>query len=432
MKKIYWKKIKNILLILPISLVFPLVACSSNKLKDNPSLYDMEDVEKSQYNYRGKITDDISTDELLKFTVSIGFEFLNNVQKEIRVQNGTAWIFKQGKNEDFYLATNLHVANILSFDDDQQLENDLFNKIQSSSITFVPSKIYSKSPNKKNYFSGNELRKIYVEKPSIVYTTTTDKDYNSLFSDKVYGTIKTFDSSTSKYKEESSELLQGVTDIAILKYYLPYKETSKPKEYYKNISSKNENDSHINDFIGWLHDAKNLNIKILDKNFDDYIKELKISKYDIEFYMGGFPKDSKNSNELSWRGFSSFKLNPLITSNYENSFDIYKKWTKGTNPEPIKYWDKKTSNQKQFNTYNYVSAGKEGFFYSFSDKGASGSPIIAKLNNKLYVVGIYWGVANFSINGVERKLGSADFFSSNSHNKKFNLITNINQKISKN
>ena len=420
MRKKFLKRIKPLFFVFPLVGAISLSSCSSST--DNDKYYVGQGVMDSQYNHSSEITD-----TLKKMTVSLGFEYHKNnsdvIKKDIQKVSGTGWIYKIDGN-DYYFATNLHVASSYSFkatvsNNDKQ-SSSLFNYMISTSIKFIPPNAQKNEVH--DFYDKNQLLTVYTSFPKIVYTTTTDDEYNNLFG-KVYGQIK---------GEAQPDLYQAITDIAILKYTLPENEN----EYKNNANKRDEilnrkpttntvgiDITGISDFIEWLKISKEEQsvIPVLSQNFDDYNKK----KYSFKYYMGGFPSENAR---IGWRGYSDFNLNYEITSRYENSFELYKDSNQSVYSETIQFLNN-SSNLDDPTTYNFVSAGKEGYFYAHSAEGASGSPIVTIINNKPYIVGIYWGLVTFNVRGVERHLGAADFLSSKSANKIFNLKNNIDKKI---
>lgn len=403
-------------LLTPICLVFPLVSCSAS-YKNNPSLYENDNIlNESKYNYISE-----ESKEIQKITLSISFQYKTHPDDiNYYSHSGTAWIFKKD-NDNYYLATNMHVANILTFENKTftSLETgkvEQYDKIISSSIRFIPPNTKYKDDSNKDIYINQQLEHIYVEKPEIVYTTVEDEEFNKNFPDKVYGAIY----------QNTSEMFNNISDIAILKYYLP-----KNEQYYKNIAykySESPNISGISPFIEWLNMYETSKISIFDDNYDTLSEKV---KYTSKFYMGGFPTvkfDTSINEEIIWMGFSNFQMNPLITRDFEYSWNVYKTFKNGTNPYPISYFNE-SSNLDNIETYNYVSASRQAYFYAHSLNGSSGSPIVMKIGDNLKIIGIYWGTVVFNIDGKSVKMGVADIFSTDSKGKKFNLINNINKKI---
>lgn len=434
------RKITSLFLLVPLGFVFPLTACSSTTLKDDPNLYhNSTNLNESQYNYESDITKRIRN-----MTVSVGFEYVEKNETATKPSyssyirnNGTAWIYnvkdvtnpnETSKTYDFYFATNLHVVKVLSFNNQIDPDTNKTNEIFAYSITFAK---LNSTPNTKNdYLSQNQLGTVYVSEPSIAYTTVNDDSYNSLFKNKLYG-------------QENGNFIPGfqaMSDIAILKYTI----TEDEKYFKDNVDKtntfitenfcnpegfkKNYNSIDVNDFLMWLKSYQVNLIPVLQTNFGDFENK----KYSFSYYMGGFPAQKDfGIEEITWRGFSNFKLNPVITSQNENAYQIYTKEKSG-NPSPI-YFKSKNYDINQPYTYKFVSAGKEGYFYAHSNNGASGSPVVVIIDSKPYIVGIYWGVTVFEINGTQRYLGVCDFLSdNNSHktnNTTFNIVENINKAL---
>lgn len=412
-------KFKKIFCITPLVLSFGLSSCSSVKIENIDALYDKNYMISSN-----------ESSEISKITVSINFEYYtyaNNLDSiNLNKHSGTAWIYHNGTNDYYYLATNLHVANILSFanktmqsydSEKDQFTSINYGEIVSSSIMFVSPRILNdiEDQKKENYYvENNLLSTVYTNIPKIIYTTVNDSEYNQVFN--------------SKYYSKNGNSYSGVTDIAILQYYLP-----KNKDYYvNNLLQRNTltgqstsfNETDYSDFEQWISQTKEIVVfkEVLSDN----------TAYNNKFYMGGFPSktlSTQNPNSISWQSFSDFNANSLITKQFQYPWNIYNENENlNTHPTPIAFFGDK-SNINDENTYNFLSVGKEIFFYAKSYPGASGSPIVTKINNKLQIVGIYWGTVKFQINGTNRELGVANLFANNNAGKKFNITTNIDKKI---
>ena len=138
MRKKFLKRIKPLFFVFPLVGAISLSSCSSST--DNDKYYVGQGVMDSQYNHSSEITD-----TLKKMTVSLGFEYHKNnsdvIKKDIQKVSGTGWIYKIDGN-DYYFATNLHVASSYSFkatvsNNDKQ-SSSLFNYMISTSIKFIP------------------------------------------------------------------------------------------------------------------------------------------------------------------------------------------------------------------------------------------------------------------------------------------------------
>lgn len=426
------KVFKYLFSFVSIAATIGLTTSCSHAVKQSDSLYNKDYNVNSQESY-----------EISKITLSLSFyveRYLttstSNNEKEIIKQSGTGWVFK-ANSSNFYIATNVHVANILTFenktvkmlDESTALDNtSRYGKILGSSVKVVKPSVINSTNN--SYFETNQLSEVFVSTPSIIYTTINDAEYNAAFPEKVNGRTSY---GVAKYTP--------ITDIAILKYsflknteyyvnnyntYIKNKEESisgssdnSDNNTNKTMMSSSANLSDISEFLQWLNNYSSSTISIMN-NFDSYSD---YDKYTFNYYMGGFPNYRKNSLEqdISWLSFSNFNMNKTITDTFQYSWDKYQSDSASDLSVPISYYVDAGNQQ-------FISAGKEGYFFANSYSGSSGSAIVAKINNKLYIVGIYWGTITFNVNGIIRTLGVCDFLDS-SKNKKFNIVDSINKKI---
>ncbi len=362
-----------------IGFIFSLSSCSSTS--------DDELYEKNYYT-------ETSESELIKQR-SLRLIF-NVADKTI---SGTGWIWSKS-GDYYYVATNLHVANSISFINNTFINgnNDKINdysniKNFSSAISYATS-LNSITPE----FS--------VDNPVIIYTTLMDNDYDlSLNGD-----------SRQYYINENS--YYGVTDICILRYYFPTNENNFSDEIKKTESS-------YNNFIkNWINNFDEDKIQILDD-------QLNLSNY--SFYSGGFPKQN---NSIEWKPVSNFTFNKKVTDSFSPLYSTLNKPNNDLSGSStlITFIDHNyrqnseiTDNYYSEQWYtNYLNVSYTGYFYGHSDEGASGSMLVAKKNEQLYIVGIYWGISNFEMNNKDIKsLGSFDIFV----NEKYNIVKGVNNLI---
>lgn len=468
-------KIKKLFSTTTFVALFFLSSCSIQKV-DDTNLY-QQNWHSSQYKKTSEPSKLISQMSLsIKLTYEIKKE--DNVSYEdsniIRFSNniGTAWVYDvDEKNDNFYLATNLHVANVLSLqnkkikilNEDKKEKIVEYGNVVSSIIGFnVIEKVQNSKDN--STFSNNDLNFIYTEIPVLVYATPLDENYNSEYEKFSKSVIEKINNGKKGYSKDLIDIKDGsvfdfkpMSEIAILKYKLP-----KKISYYENLinNRKNKNgnisdrlvtnesvENKINifddlngntigakNFLIWIDNYyKNIrkNISILDSPIDSISKK---QRYNLNLYMGGFPDldPSDNSSDLVWQSFSDFKIHKLATEKFEYSWklDILKNHKKD-NPPPIPFFVNKKSDLDDFNSYSFLNGGREIYFYAYSSEGASGSPILAYIENSLKIIGIYWGKVSISNSKNEIKdIGVGNVFVSNTGDLNINIIKAINNVIS--
>ncbi|MDE5767483.1 MAG: DUF31 family protein [Malacoplasma sp.] len=374
-------------------------------------------------------------------TLSLRFLFKSNENmgtSSSSVQSGTGWIYQADQAlNTFYIATNLHVANIVSFNNNTVTS---YEGKGYSSDKYVLEEAYVgldfNVTSEKNDFS-NDIYYFKTSIPEIVYTTTTDTTYNNLFNN-----------SQQKYwglgQNGNAQNFPGATDIAILKYVI------NPDISTTVFSNRNQADvinksSYIENFKNWISNYFNNPTKVY-KNYVDEIRNELLSGY---LYMGGFPSkpdvfENPNSTQnISWLSFSNFKI--IDNSNFSgfiSSTSFYENTEEYKSNVPIAFYS--SSNKNDYTKYNYLSIGYLSLIEADSFSGASGSPIVIKHNGEFEIAGIYWGSISFQEKTTDKNTGETytygamNWFATNSYELKnndktpvqYNLTTEIDKKIS--
>ncbi|MDE5545377.1 MAG: DUF31 family protein [Malacoplasma sp.] len=366
-----------------VGFIFPITSCSQINYE---KLY-----EKNYY------IETKETELIKKRSLDLIFNVSTSVIK------GTGWVWKKS-GDYYYIATNLHVAKYLSYIGNIFI-NDKGETENFSNIKNFTSKIGYATSN-----SNNIEAEISVSNPTIVYTTLMDDEFN-----------KNINGDTPQYFIGENPYY-GISDICILRYYFPTNE--------ENFSSETkENQSSYKNFIrDWISIFDENEIQIYDGNV--------INLSDYAFYSGGFPRVEQNKTK--WEPISDFTLNNQIT-NYATP--LYNKLKTpnneyGTSSSLITYVDKNYKQNKDItdNNYtlqswytNYLNISYTGYFYAHSDEGASGSMLVTKMDDKLYIVGIYWGISEFKVGDNLKELGSFDIFVT----EKYNIVKEANDIILK-
>ncbi|MDE6894320.1 MAG: DUF31 family protein [Malacoplasma sp.] len=363
--------------------IFPLTSCSQ---VDEKELY-----EKNYY------VETQETNLIKQRSLELIFNFSNTTI------SGTGWVWSQS-GDYYYIATNLHVAKFITYPKNIFI-NDKGVVEDCTHIETFTSKI--------NYSinSNSIANEISVANPTIVYSTLMDNQYNQIMNGD----------SPQYYIDNNS--YYGISDICILRYYFPTNENDFSDEIKNNIST------YKNFIRDWINNFDQNQIQIYDGNA--------INLSDYVFYSGGFPKKIKE-NRIEWEPLSDFTFNKKVT---DYSTPLYDKLNKPNNEFSasstlITFIDHnfKQNNQISDNNYtehawytNYLNISYTGYFYAHSDEGASGSMLVTKINNQLYIVGIYWGVSKFEIGNDFRDLGSFDIFVT----QKYNIVKEVNNFIAK-
>ncbi|MDE5545388.1 MAG: DUF31 family protein [Malacoplasma sp.] len=402
------------------------ITSNSSIVNENPNTGSNNNQDKSKFT--------TSTDAsywISERTLSLRFVFKssNNTDSDSSsVQSGTGWIYEADKSTNtFYIATNLHVANIISFNNNSvtSYENDSYStntyKIEQAYVGLDFNVNQS-----KNDFS-NDLYYFQTSIPEIVYTTTSDNNFNNQFnnSDQKYWGIG---------KNNSPQNFPGASDIAILKYVInPTSSTtvfSNRTQTTESIFNKNE---YIQKFQNWISNYFNNPTKI----YKDYVDNIKNELLDGSLYMGGFPnkpgafgEGASSTENISWLSFSNFKI--INDNNFEgfiSSASFYEKKEESKQNIPIPFYS--STNKSDYAKYNYLSIGYLSLIEADSFSGASGSPIVIKYNGEYEIAGIYWGSISFKNNDSEEVLtyGAMNWFATNSY--KLNSDSNISSITSK-
>lgn len=415
-------------------------------------------------------------------TISLLFSYVlktNSGQIENASTAGTGWIYQANQNSNtFYIATNLHVANILSFKG---------NSVTSYSEN---SDRYTTSTYESNNFSSyvgialglsesvnsysNNIAYFPVDTPEVVYTTTSDSNFNNLFNTSTSLTSSTStsssDSSSTTYQKNyygvgsnGKTQFYGAADIAVLKYTINTSSYSTSSNIITNHSSSLSNSSkssYIDTFSTWIKNYFNNPTKI----YTDYVDNL--SNLDTtKLYMAGYPSyDSTTGStgsslsDITWIGFSDFTVSTSIKENnktiatfdalnydgntYSNSsisndslqtpIAFYSSNTLSSSSSDSSststssgFWLPSSSTDSSYTNYNYISIGVSSYLEASSFSGSSGSPVVIQdSDGNFKIAGIYWGGLTMrSTSGQTYNRGIMTWFSTNSYKLGSNTIS---------
>lgn len=405
-------------------------------VKRNTTLYDANG-NPLAYNKSSSATNWIS-----HRTVSLLFQYAyseNNVSTPILnssspYQAGTGWIYQADQSSNtFYIATNLHVANILSF-----IGKSNVRSFEGSSLV---TRTYSNTANSfigittsgsNNSKYSNDIVYFPVTTPTVTFTTTTDSEFKNKFNstDKQYYGISGSRSYT-KYN--------GAQDIAVLKYQidpssLTTSGTMTNKSTNINQSTKNR---YLNTFKDWISNYFENPTNIYSGNVED-LDNLK----NRNLYMAGFPSYNRSSgsqgsslSDISWIAFSGF-------STYGDIQFPAKTFSSSMGEPylpvsyPIAFYN--DSNNSDYMNYNYVSIGIQSMINASSYAGSSGSPVVIQdSNGSFQIAGIYWGEISSSTDstfykGLMTWFNTSSYKLSQSSTVSYSLTTQINSKINTN
>lgn len=293
----------------------------------------------------------------LKFISERSFSIEFNVfsttdSYEYRV-NGTGWIMaKQENTENYFLATNLHVASTIQNQGKswQYFEN---NQLQSKKgYIITQSKLGFIDPTINNFEVDRNGDVIPISAYANVATPKIVYDGTEAWGDVMYKM-----SSTKEF-----EINNATSDFAVLEYD------------FSNVNSS----------------LKNF-LKYFNNNPTKFSNSYNISDYSSDtstYYMGGYPvkEMSDGSNRAFWIGLSN-----LQTSSYFYNSDFVSTDTQDySGPAPENSLEYYQSESKKW----FWNISKDLMFSFASMGGGSSGSMVINQNNE--VVGIYWGQINFS------------------------------------
>ena len=343
-----------------------------------------------------------------KRTLSLRFGVVDQKENKYQYKFGTGWILSKA-NEDkndfkYYIATNIHVANIL-------------NPLSATT------RRYEQTNNKKIVLTDNYS----LKNVSINFSTPNPysfiKDKNNdliILEDKTYITF----TSTEKINIVYSAIGNNIVDNATING-----SNNSFVNPYKNKIVKNP----AIDFAVFELDFKSILYK---KNFQGYSVSNFLKAYNLEptkfannlsfdlnenYYLAGYVQDNeliKKQTWPTWFGLSNVKFNinnlyqglayknDLEDIKYENEDDYLL-------IKPANGIDYVTKNNDKFITWYQNVASQVLIEGGNIGGGASGSVVI---NSKKEVVGIYWGVySHISNQGFDYSYGAIDLLSSNNY-----------------
>lgn len=328
---------------------------------------------------------------------------------------GTGWIINKDDNSDvYYVATNLHVAAFLTYENKTVYDYDnnsytTYGNIVQSLVGYVNSDVGN-----NNTANSNSTNMITVPKPTIAYAAFND-----------FGNYPQVYGNSPKNFNDGHTLYNVSADFAILKY--DFSQTDIANTTVNNLVN---NSANIQNFENWLSTGYDADpTKFLDKPIQE------VSDWqNLKYSMGGFPGNGQNltigtnTNYLSqnWESYCNFTLKNNQVTGYGNAGDVYSDANNGNNgqyTDPIVWVSDNsptspTDSSSSVYFSGYINVAYEAILSEHSRNGASGSMLMTYLDNTPYVVGIYWGTTTFSNNNNQSDtydLGTADFFYTNSN-----------------
>lgn len=364
-------------------------------------------------------------------TLSLRFSYTvtsSNGSKSSYYEYGTGWVYYADESTNtFYIATNLHVAGIVSLVNKtvkDVLTTSSFPWGQRTSTitqTYTDLSSYVGFAQNLTGEEDNSAQIAYysVDNPEIVYTTVTDESFNSTFnstSNQYYGVL-----GNSLYG------FDGISDIAILKYTLnPTSSTTvdfSNYNYYK-LTTPTSSEA-ITNFKNWISTYFDNPTKI----YRGYMENIS-SEYTSSLSMAGYPaynietKQSSSSGTIAWLPYSNFSIHTTYSPISEIGL---KSQSQTYYSEPIKYMpDSKTTSSSVSDNY-YMSIGLLSEITADSYSGASGSAVVANfgtsLNPDYQIVGIYWGAITYS---SSVSYGAMTWFATNNYSISSSDIVSYN------
>lgn len=374
----------------------------------------------SRYNKSSPATKWISERTLsLRFSYSVRYN--NSFKTSSYYEYGTGWVYSADESTNtFYIATNLHVAGIVSL-----IDKNVNEYKKNTNSSFSNSNYITAHYSNLNSWVGfaqdlggdevnsSEIPYYKVSNPQIVYTTMMDDSFNNTFnSGNSYSYYGNIDGNFNTFK--------GISDIAILKYELN-PNTSVSFDNYSSLKIKPISTSNaISNFKDWIKTYFENPTKVYKEDMENLPSS---AKGDLS--MAGYPSyniltgQSNNDGIIAWLPFSDFDIystySPVEKNDGQNS--------------PIEYIPSNVQMNSN-GTYDirdsyYMSIGLLSELNADSYAGASGSPIVANLGTKenpdYEIVGIYWGAITYQYqDDQEKSYGTMTWFATNGSSNNFN------------
>lgn len=370
-------------------------------------------------------------------SLSLQFVFDNSANKETYIAScGTGWIINKEKNSNiYYIATNLHVAAILTYEN-QSIWTYEASEGDSGSVTNYGNLDQCLVGYITNYNYQNntyEFSTISVPKPTIAYTTAMDSSWSNL----EYGTAKglSYPSYASSSTSGNTNYYSLESDFAILRYDFTNLTTVHVIDVNTNLDRTPNSSADVKNFESWLSTYNNSPTEFLTQPLTYTSNDWKKWK----FAMGGFPASTnsgssdssdndyinKNYSNVVWKEFVGFTASSYPTGIFSGGIGSPWNVQNSDKPDsPIVYYG--TGNNISYTNANpwdggYVNGAYGAELGASSDPGSSGSMLITQINNQFYVVGIYWGETSWSNGPV---YGAADLLNINGqYNDKYNLFS---------
>lgn len=384
---------------------------------------------------------------------------------------GTGWIYKADQSSNtFYIATNLHVANILSFighsvtSYSEESNSYITNTYSANNFKAYVGIAIGLTESVNNY--SNTIAYFPVSKPEVVYTTTSDSSFNDLFNKSISSSSTSLSNTTSNTSsvknyygvgrnsangQTSADKFYGAVDITVLKYTInagSYSSSNDIRSNQNSNLSSSDKNTYIDTFKNWISNYFASPTKI----YTDYIDQLS-NLSTQKLYMAGFPAYNSQTHDtgsslsdITWLGFSNFTVattvnggsnSSLSTLNYDGN--EYLSNSGGYLNSPIAFYSSSSSSStptNDYTDYNYISIGVSSYLEASSFSGSSGSPVVIQdSSGSFQIAGIYWGGVYFGSASSSYKKGIMTWFSTNSYKLgsstvSYNLTTYINSAIS--
>lgn len=335
--------------------------------------------------------------------------------------SGTGWIINKDLNNDiYYIATNLHVAAALTYENKTvgELETDengnskidytSFGNIIQSVVGYLPGTVGIHTQG-----LTDDLNMITVPTPTIEYITDYDSQWN-------YGTVGS-----------GNAIYPLASDFAILKYdFSDSNLKSKTILHNANGTVRSENpntNSDVSNFQNWL--------KYYDKNPTKFITEplqnIKSNESSnwyvnsAKYSMGGFPAtqvessgipiyENKNFGSTRWMAYIDFGAKQYTNSNLGDATSV-KTHYEAKNAQPIVYVKDKSISAYTEYYDGYINGAYGLRLDQYSAGGSSGSMLMTYIDDQPYVVGIYWGRTSNQL--ANQSSGAADILYTNNNGK---------------
>lgn len=389
------------------ALVLYILDSKNNQISNNNNSNDSSISDYYRENNNARSID--AMNYILQRTITMQFLFINQETNNAQSISGTGWIFNKDSNSStYYIATNLHVAAALTyqnrqFEDNGQIEDFSGYMLATTYIGFVEPNFNSSTAN----YNSTNINMLNVQTPQIAYTATNFGDPNGFGS--VYN-------NTLLQTQNYGFNRKAMIDFAILKFNFDESLLSR-----LNKESAYGNSANASKFIDWLQYYNQSPTQFYENaipnlNTTNASDKLPFNK---KIFMGGFPglnnktnyvgswssnkKNYLNFGGTQWIGFADVplavnlqgyqldRISKIYSNTYNNFASGFLNWI-NKYASGVSFFDDSISTS----SLNCINIGYQALIDASSVGGSSGSMMIIDDNGTFKVVGIYWGQVTYS------------------------------------